>query len=68
MMRNKLQQLPLTYAKDFWMFLGDASLSEKRDEGLIGSFDQHKLEWVTVEGNAFQRSNDCVKECSTSDL
>jgi len=37
MMRDK--KLPPTYAIHFWVFLGDASLVEKRDEGLVGGLD-----------------------------
>ena len=42
--------------------LGDTSLVEKRDEGLIRSVNQHKLKWVSIEGNALQGSEDCVKQ------
>ena len=40
---------------------------EKRDEGLVGGLDQHKLKWVAIEGNALQSTNDCVEDCSTGD-
>lgn len=40
------------YARDVRVFLGDASLVKKRDEGLVGGLNQHKLEWVAIEGNA----------------
>ena len=61
------ERLPPTYARDFWMFLGDTSLAEKRDEGLVGGLDQHKLEWVSIEGNALQGTKDCVEDCSSGD-
>jgi hypothetical protein len=65
--RMTLKKLPPTYAKDFWMRFGDTSLVEKRDEGLVGGLDQHKLKWVPIESNALQRTNDCVENCSTGD-
>ena len=60
-------KLPPTYAKDFWIYFGDASLVEKRDEGLVGGLDQHKLKWVAIEGDALQGTNDGVEDCSTGD-
>ena len=59
--------MPPTYAKNFWIYFGDASLAEKRDEGLVGGLNQHKLKWVAIEGNAFQSTNDGVEDCSTGD-
>jgi len=58
----------IRYASDIGMFLGDASLTEKRDEGLVGGLNQHKLKWISIEGNALQRTDDCVKDCSTGDI
>jgi hypothetical protein len=66
-MAHDLKLRSPTYAKDFWIYFGDTSLMEKRDEGLVGGLDQHKLKWVPIEGNAFQSTNNCVEDCSTGD-
>ena len=67
---NKMEyeiKLPPTYAKDFRIRFGDASLVEKRDEGLVGGLNQHKLKWVAIKSNVLQSTDYCVEDCSTGD-
>lgn len=48
------------------MILDDTSLVEERNEGLIGSLDQHELERVAIESNALERGEDSVQDSATS--
>ena len=43
-----------------------AGLVEERDEGLVGGLDEHELERVAIEGDAFKRAQDGVEESATS--
>lgn len=45
--------------------MDDASLTEEGDEGLVGSLDEHELQGVAVERDAFERSKDGVEEGTT---
>jgi hypothetical protein len=48
------------------VLLGDTSLGKERHKGLIGSLDEHKLEWVAVEGDALEGAQDSVKHSTAS--
>ncbi len=48
------------------MVLGNTSLVEERNEGLVGSLDQHELEGVAIESNALERGKDSVQNGATS--
>lgn len=49
------------------MLLGDTGLVEEGDEGLVGGLDQHELERVAIESNAFEGGKDGVQKSAPSD-
>lgn len=58
----------LTNAAEFGALLSDTSLGEEGDEGLVGGLNEHELERVAVEGNAFERAQDGVEDSATGNL
>lgn len=48
--------------------LGNTSLVEKGNEWLVGSFNQHELEGVAIEGNTLQGSKDSVHDGTTGNI
>lgn len=56
----------LTNASELGVPLGDTGLLEERDEGLVGGLDQHELQGIAVEGDAFEGAQDGVEHGTAS--
>lgn len=49
------------------VLLHDLSLMEQRNEGLVGSLDQHELEGVPIESHALKGMSNGVKSRTACD-
>jgi len=57
----------LTNTAKLRVLLNNAGLVEEGNEWLVGGLYQHELQGITIEGNAFQRFKDRMKESTSCD-
>lgn len=60
---NKLKRfgrwrMLLTYSLKFRMLFRDIKHTQQRDDGVVGSFEKHELQWVVVERNTLENCGD----------